>query len=319
MYHALMATLVASIALPGLAAAAEAETAADLFKVRWVNPPANAPRGVTHHTFESPSMSVTVGYNLYQPPESHATQERYPVIYFLHGRAGHESKHIGIAPMLDNAIRSGRVAPFFMVFVNGGRDTGYIDSRDGTIMPETMIVHELIPHIDAKHPTVADRTSRGIEGFSMGSGGALRLALKYPDVFSSAVLYGAGGMRVIDSVPNAKQAEKEAMQRMLMLRCAQLGSELEAWRAANSYYIARVNRNEVAGRVAIRQVIGTEDFTLPNARTTQSRLVELKIPCEFELLPEVDHNLKTLYRRVGLEGLRLHQARTAARPVVPDS
>lgn len=315
MFHTLMISLLVVVAFAGPAVAGDGRTAAEMFDVEWVNPPSDPPRGVTHHAFESPSMGVTVGYNVYQPPKSHAAQERYPVIYFLHGRAGHESKHIGIARLLDTAIRSGQVAPFLMVFVNGGRDTGYLDSLDGTLMPETMIVHELIPHIDAKFPTIADRGGRGIEGFSMGSNGALRLALKHPNVFSSAVLYGAGGMRQIESIPDPKQAQSEKMQRIISQRIAQIGTNLDHWRAANSYYIAEENREKVAGRVAIRQVIGTEDFTLPTARTTQGRLLELNIPSVFELLWRIDHELLVLYQQVGVEGLCFHQHGIAARPI----
>jgi endo-1,4-beta-xylanase len=297
---------ILAVSTPFLANAEEDTIAADLVEIDWVNPPANPPERVSHHTFHSTSMDTEVGYNLYRPPGYDSTQKRYPVVYFLHGRSGHESKHITLAKHLDHAIRSNQVPPMLMVFVNGGRRTGYIDSQDGTVMPETMIIEELIPHIDATYRTLPKGGGRAIEGFSMGSGGALRLILKHSDMFSSAVLYGAGGMRQIDRIPRARHVSGRLKSEIIALRRAQLGNELADWRAANSYYIAKRNRAKVAGRVAIRQVIGTEDWTLSTAEVTQARLLELKIPFEFELLGGVKHNLGVLYRRAGVEGLQFH-------------
>ena len=44
--------------------AADRPTAAEILKIQWVNPPADAPAGITHHTFHSQSMNVQVGYNM---------------------------------------------------------------------------------------------------------------------------------------------------------------------------------------------------------------------------------------------------------------
>ena len=52
-------------------------------------------------------------------------------------------------------------------------------------MAEATIIYELIPYIDATYRTVATKASRAIQGFSMGGQGAERLALKYPQMFSS--------------------------------------------------------------------------------------------------------------------------------------
>ena len=70
-----------------------------------------------------------------------------------------------------------------MVFVNGGTDSMYCDYADGTVMPETCIIKELIPYIDNNYRTVALREGRALEGFSMGGFGAVRFAFKYPQLF----------------------------------------------------------------------------------------------------------------------------------------
>lgn len=293
--------------------AADKPAAAQVLKIRWVNPPADAPAGVTHHTFHSRCMDVQVGYNIYLPPGYEAeTERRLPVVYFLHGSQGHESRSLHVAGTLHAAIEAGQVQPMVMVFVNGGRNSGYMDSVDGTVRPETMIIKELVPHIDATYRTRADRTGRGIEGFSMGGGGALRLGLLYPEMFGSIVVYGAGGMRELDDMPTAEDICSPGGPandtRKMEMRKIVHGDDLEHWRQTNSFYIAQRQREKVAGRLPIRMVIGTEDYSLEGAFVTQDRLTELRIPHEFELLWGVPHNIQQLYEQVGLKGLRHHQA-----------
>ena len=196
-------TLVTIFCLLGAATfAQETPTAADVLRIRWVNPPSKPPNGVRHGTFHSDCMDTQVGYNIYLP-EAYDDDpgRRFPVVYFLHGSAGNESRSIRLANYLHKAIEAKEVRPMLMVFVNGGRNSGYIDSVDGTIRPETMIVHELIPFIDKTYRTIARHDGRAVQGFSMGGGGSLRIAAKYPDLFSSVVVYGAGGVREFDHLP----------------------------------------------------------------------------------------------------------------------
>ena len=58
-------------------------------------------------------------------------------------------------------------------------------SHNGRFMSETLIMRELIPHIDANYRTIAAGHGRCIEGHSMGGRGATRLAMKYPRAFCS--------------------------------------------------------------------------------------------------------------------------------------
>jgi len=50
---------------------------------------------------------------------------------------------------------------------------------------EAYVTHDLVAYVDSHYRTIADRDSRGLAGHSMGGYGTLRLAMKYPDVFSS--------------------------------------------------------------------------------------------------------------------------------------
>lgn len=283
-------------------------TAAEVLRIRWVNPPQNPPPGVSHGTFHSRSMDTRIGYNIYLPPAyQDETERRFPVVYFLHGSAGNESRSIRLARFLDDAIETEKLPPMLMVFANGGRRSGYIDSVDGTVRPETMIVQELIPHIDATYRTLAQRTGRAVQGFSMGGGGALRLAAKYPNLFSSVVVYGAGGVREFQEMPTVEDlANVRRAEQKLRVRKIVMGEDLEYWRDTGTWYLLKRNRDRIAERLPIRIVIGTDDFSLGGAKVARDRLEQLKIAFEFELVQDVAHRLYELYDHAGLEGLRMH-------------
>jgi S-formylglutathione hydrolase FrmB len=286
----------------------ESLTATEVLRIKWVNPPAGAPAGVRHGTFHSACMDTMVGYNIYLPPAYEADPGRhFPVVYFLHGSTGNESRSIRLATYLHAAIASGTVPPMLMVFANGGRNSGYVDSVDGTVRPETMIVEELIPHIDATYRTIARRAGRAIQGFSMGGGGALRIGAKFPDLFSSVVVYGAGGVREFDDFPDVNESDDvEKAKRKLPLRKAILGDDLAYWRETSTWHLLGKNRDRIAGRLPIRIAIGTEDFSLEGAKGARDRLAELKIAYEFELVQGPDHNIYKLYDHVGLDGFLFH-------------
>jgi enterochelin esterase-like enzyme len=301
--------LAGLIILSATAAPAQnAPTAAEVLRIKWVNPPPKTPTGVQHGTFDSACMKTPVGYNIYVPAAYETDQEaRFPVVYFLHGSAGNESRSIRLATYLHAAIESGDVPPMMMVFANGGRGSGYIDSIDGTVRPETMITQELIPHIDGTYRTIDRREGRAVQGFSMGGGGSLRIAAKYPELFSSVVVYGAGGVREFETMPtvddilNVKRAAEKLRTRKILM-----GEDLAHWRATGSWYLLEQNRERIAGRLPIRIVIGTDDYSLAGAKVARDRLEELKIAFEFELVQNVDHNIYKLYDHSGLKGLHFH-------------
>ena len=88
--------------------------------------------------------------------------------------------------LLDQAIKSEAVPPMILVFANGGETSFFSDSPDRTVMGETVVIRELIPHIDQHYRTIPSASGRSVHGFSMGGFGALRLAAKYPERFRAA-------------------------------------------------------------------------------------------------------------------------------------
>lgn len=164
-------------------------------KVVWNNPVDFIEPGLTHHTFRSAAMNTEVGYSVWLPPGYEGSGARYPVVYFLHGSGGTESADApAFSHMLAERVAAKKISPVIAVFPNGGL-SGYRDHADSNVKVESMIMRELIPLIDGQYRTVATRESRVVGGFSMGGGGAIRLALKYPETFSAAASWAGAFFR----------------------------------------------------------------------------------------------------------------------------
>jgi enterochelin esterase-like enzyme len=255
----------------------------------WFNPPKTPMPGVVHKGFHSASMKTKVGYNIYLPPGYETGRKRYPVIYWLHGRGGTESSNGYPVQFLADAIKSGAVLPSILVYVCGGSQTNYADSFDRKYMGETVIIKELIPHIDKTYRTIASRDGRAIQGMSMGGFGAMRLGVKYPDLFSSIVAF-AGGYRWPEEVKEAHMSWKEMFN-----------SDPEIIRANHPETWAHTNVAKLRGRMAIQMYIGADDPSLKANRRMHAVLTELAIAHGYQEFDGIAHNLNLLSEKVRSE------------------
>ncbi len=145
---------------------------------------------------------------VYVPPgyDDHPNK-RYPVLYLLHGYANDQQSwhRYGRAnDILDNLLARGKIRPFLVVMPLGyggahvnGDDTGIPAANAGAFggdmaLYERDILEDIIPMIDKKYRTIADREHRAIAGFSMGGGQAARFGLGNLDRFSYVGVMSAG-------------------------------------------------------------------------------------------------------------------------------
>lgn len=184
---------------PKLAAAAAAGT---LFAAGFAAGPAageETARGTIERiTVHSPSIEGNLQGNsadrevlVYLPP-SYGQDEnrRYPVVYQLHGwlpGAEQWAQMIEFQERTDQAIASGSakemiiVVPDSQSIFGGAMYSTSITSGDF----ESFIAVDLVAAIDERYRTIAERRSRGLSGHSMGGYGTLRIAMKYPELYSS--------------------------------------------------------------------------------------------------------------------------------------
>lgn len=263
----------------------------------FFNPPAKAIALEEHRSYESASMQTRVGYNIYLPPgyDQPGNTNRYPVIYWLHGRGCSESNDQFPVSTVDAAIRSNAIPPVVFVYASGGGMSFYSDSADGKWMAETTVIKELIPHIDAAYRTIPSRDGRAIQGMSMGGFGALKLALKYPELFGSVVAF-AGGYRSAESI-QADEISREILKRVF-------ANDPERFMANHPATIAKANAEAIRNWVAIKMLVGLDDYLLENNRSMHARLTELNLVHEYWEIPGIKHDLPRLSAWLRSEGLR---------------
>ncbi len=147
---------------------------------------------VEFREFSSPALGEQGEYSILLPPAYDQEPNRqFPVIYFLHGMNNdHTSwavERYGNIPLLvDNLLLEGKIPQFLMVYPNG-HNTFYTDLLDGTRKNEQFIHKDLIQEIEKNFRVKSGRENRAIAGTSMGGYGALKIAMKHPELYSSVM------------------------------------------------------------------------------------------------------------------------------------
>jgi diacylglycerol O-acyltransferase/trehalose O-mycolyltransferase len=131
------------------------------------------------------------------PPGYDGDDRRYAVVYLLEVLSETATPPCisadcpRLAPLLALARERGLIV--VMPFTAGGVG-GYVDWRhdpDGSRQHARVLVERLVPAVDAAYRTIPDRAHRAIAGISAGGYGALALAARYPDLFSSVGSFSA--------------------------------------------------------------------------------------------------------------------------------
>jgi len=130
-------------------------------------------------------------FAIYLPPSYNTSDKHYPVFYDLGAGNGHIGNEVTLLPnTIDLMIQNRDIREMIVVFPDiSNRFGGSKCLSSPTIGDyETYITTDLVNHIDANYRTIADRESRGILGASGTGFGAMHLALKFPEVFSTVVV-----------------------------------------------------------------------------------------------------------------------------------
>ena len=165
------------------------ETGADFYAIQ------NVPHGeVRAKWYLSKTSGEWRRAIVYTPPGYDHSTSRYPVLILQHGSGENETgwTHQGRAQfILDNLIAAGKARPMIVVMERGYAHragtppipgpTGWLQNHTSF---EDVVVHDLIPMIDASYRTIPDREHRAMAGLSMGGMQTLFITLEHLDLFA---------------------------------------------------------------------------------------------------------------------------------------
>lgn len=176
----------------------------------------NVPHGDVREVYYYSQTNDAMRHCYIYTPASYDTDltKRYPVLYLQHG--GGESEHgwpqqgkTGL--IMDNLIAAGLAEEFIIVMDNGswarprpaegaapqgngqrrpGLPSGWADGFMNTL------VNDIIPMVDARYRTIADREHRAMAGLSMGAMQTKAITMAKPEVFSKLGLFSGGTISV---------------------------------------------------------------------------------------------------------------------------
>ena len=195
---------------------------------------------VEYKSFTSKVLGRELRYGVYLPPSYAASPgKKYPVLYFLHGLFEDETRWStrgGTDQIMNRMIADGKLGEFIVAIPYGGTSF-YTNTRDGSEKWEDAIVTEFVPMIESTYRVNASRANRGISGTSMGGYGALKIAMKHPDLFGSASAHSA----VLLEDLSAAKISAGRLQRFQALfnKIYGINQDLTYWEANNPMTLAK--------------------------------------------------------------------------------
>jgi enterochelin esterase-like enzyme len=162
--------------------------------------------GVAAVHYHSAALNKDRRMHVYTPPGYERGDQRYPVLYLLHGASDSDDSWSSVGRanfILDNLIAAGKAKPMIVVMPAGHTSqqlTREPATRPATPPPPTAVtefdndfVTDIRPYVESHYRALTDAPNRAIAGLSMGGGQTLSISLAhvadfaYVGVFSSAI------------------------------------------------------------------------------------------------------------------------------------
>ncbi len=222
--------------------------------------------------YHSPALGKAIAANIILPERDF--KPPFPVFYLLHG-LGDDHTIWARRTSIERYVQN---LPLMVVMPDSGRGF-YTDAKEGMAW-ETSIVRDLVDYVDARFQTVASREGRVLGGLSMGGYGAAKLALKYPEMFCSAVSH-SGAVQFGHSLGDPNADPKWIAEWRRVLGDNPVGGPDDLY--------ALAERCDAKNRPALRIDCGVDDFLIEPNRAFDRHLTEINFPHEYEEFPG-DHN-----------------------------
>jgi S-formylglutathione hydrolase FrmB len=171
--------------------------------------PTAPPDIVEQRIFFSAALQRDMPYDVVLPADYATSQQRYPVLYLLHGWQGDETNWVKLTHVVQDA--SGYP---LIIITPRAANSWYVNSATHPAdRYADYIFTDLIADVDAHYRTIATARDRAIAGLSMGGYGALLFSLRHPGAFAFvASISGAfdGPSGIEDVLPQLKPSTDAA-------------------------------------------------------------------------------------------------------------
>jgi S-formylglutathione hydrolase len=133
-------------------------------------------------------MPSPVDYRLVLPARSNAAPDERLLLLCLHGGVGGHDLAGHLAPIIEE-MWAAEILPEMVIVVPEAHHSFYLDYRDGSQKWETFLTGDFLLHLSERFSISLRRDRMFIAGISMGGMGALRIGLKYLDLFGAVVAW----------------------------------------------------------------------------------------------------------------------------------
>ena len=254
---------------------------------------------VEFREFSSQALGREIRYSIFVPPSYRRQPRRkFPVIYFLHGMFNDDTSwcvdRYGNLPLaIERMVLEGKVPEFLMVHPQG-ENSFYTDLADGSQKFEEYIRRDLIEEVERSFRVRRRRSARAIGGTSMGGYGALKIAIKYPQLYASAA--AGSPIVLLGNDPTVHWAESSSRRGRFFseLFANVFGDPIDREHWKNNS-LGELARKAVVGDLRILLIYGTADRyngLIPmekGIRTLKKILSERGVAVQLEILENEPH------------------------------
>lgn len=243
--------------------------------------------GVEYGSLQSEALGKELKFAIQLPPSYQTDKKRsYAVLYFLHGMNGNEREfeRRGVAAAISKMREEGKIGEFIIVSP-AGENSFYLNAKNG-VRYEDAIIKDLIPYVEKTYRCIGKPPARSIQGISMGGWGALYLAFKHPEMFSTVTAHCAA---LVPELPHPQGGDRRG-QFLLQLIGRIFGDppDEEYFRANNPVFVVEQNLAAIKkSGIKIYFDCGEQDrygFQEPN-KAFDDKLTKLGLAHEFHMFP----------------------------------
>jgi S-formylglutathione hydrolase FrmB len=222
--------------------------------------------------FESASLGRPMKYRILLPSSYAESEKHYPVLYLLHGLTGNYRDWTDKTPLQKY------VAGLDLIIVMPDADDSWYTNWDSDPKQkfEDHIIRDLRAEIETRYRTIATRETRYIAGLSMGGYGALKYALKYPELFSVAGSF-SGALNAATDLGKERRDFNTQLVRVF-------GGKRSRTRKDNSI-LNLIRQAKPDSLPTLYLTCGSNDYLLDASRETVAALSAAKISYDYHESP----------------------------------